>query len=251
MTEPEVTNPKRSLPLLERLSEESIARAVHASAGSILAQGLAARSIAAEVFDLYTSALSQVEARVPPSRPRACSAGCAYCCHLKVGVTAAEALRVGAALRASLDEASLRALTAKVFAVDARTHGLDTEGRVRAKIGCPLLGDGGRCIAYEARPLACAGANSYSQEQCRAGFESTSEDVGIDHYGLQPRSAAAARAGAAAAIMERGLDGRLLELVAALRVVLEDPKAADRWERGEPVFDSAVDHEYASWLRGS
>ncbi|NUP11134.1 MAG: YkgJ family cysteine cluster protein [Polyangiaceae bacterium] len=226
-----------------RLNEANIAHAVRDGVSDVLRTNPTTQSLGDDAFRFFEEALAQVEERIPPTRPRACETGCAYCCHLKVAVTPLEALRVVSALRKSLDGAALAALAAKIRDADARTHGLTTDARVLAKEPCPLLGEDKRCIAYEARPVACAGANSFDREQCRAGFESTRGDVDIEYYGLQPRTAAAARAGAAAALFERGLDGRILELVAALRVALDDPKAEERWRRGEPVFEPAVDRE--------
>ena len=63
-----------------------------------------------DAFALYEEALRQVEARIPPSK-LACRDGCAYCCHLKVIVTPAEALRLGRVLRAKLSADELAALS--------------------------------------------------------------------------------------------------------------------------------------------
>lgn len=231
----------RRLPVLGRLNEGAIAGAVHAALGG---EQSAPETVALQTFALYEQALAQVEAKIPPSRERACAVGCTYCCHLKIATVASEVLAIAAALRARLDAGQLARLRQHVADIDRRTHGMSVEARSVARIPCPLLDASGACLAYEQRPLACRGANSYSVEQCKAGFESTEEeDVPIEHYGLQRRTAAAVRAGAAAALYELGVDNRGLELVAALRIALEDPTAAARHRRGEPVFQAAVDPE--------
>ncbi len=234
---------RRSLPVLGRLNETAIAEAVRSEIAALFSERPSATDLGAAAFDLYEQALAQVEAKIPPSRPRACVEGCAFCCHLKVAVTPVEVLRVAAHLRRSLPPKDLARLSARVREVDAQTRGMSTAARVGAKVACPLLDAGGRCIAYEARPVSCAGANSFDAAQCKAGFESADGDVDIQYYGLQPRVASAVRAGAAAALSERALDGRLLELVAGLSLALADGEIERRWWRGEPVFDAAVDLE--------
>lgn len=233
---------KRSLPLLPVLNEETIAGAVFEALAKNLDEGAPAARSADDAFAYYEEALRQVEARIPPAE-RACRDGCAYCCHLKVIVTPAEALRLGRALRAKLGAEELATLLGAARATNETTRGLDASARAEARLPCPLLDETNRCVGYEGRPVACAGANSYDRELCRAAFES-SEDVAVPHYALGPRVAGAARAGASGALFRARLDGRILELVAALEIVLSDPEAEAKWARGEPVFDSAVDAEF-------
>lgn len=81
---------------------------------------------------------------VPVTR-NACAAGCAFCCHLPVLVTPAEA--------DLLAEAALRL------------------PGVRARIGspgrrCPFLGDDDRCLAYDVRPLRCRAHTSSDRSVC-------------------------------------------------------------------------------------
>ncbi len=45
--------------------------------------------------------------------------------------------------------------------------------------------------------------------------------------------------------MDAGRDGALLELVAALRIALDRPNAAARWDARLPVFSLARDTEAA------
>jgi Fe-S-cluster containining protein len=237
--------PKRALPVLQRLSEPTIASAVAEGVYGVLAEGEGPVETAAQVFAWFEQILQQVEAKIPPTRERACKEGCSYCCHLKVAITPLEALRLSSQLRATLDPAALAVLKQRVEQADERTHGQSTEARVDLKVPCPLLGEEGRCIAYEARPLSCAGANSYDMAQCRAAHEASgADDASIEHYGLQVRTAAAVRDGSAHAVSAAGADGRVLELIAALRIVLEDPDAKAKWLAHQPVFVSALDDEF-------
>ena len=55
--------------------------------------------------------------------------------------------------------------------------------------------------------------------------------------------ASAVLAGLGRAALDAGRDGTLLELVAALRIALDRPNAAERWRKGLHPFDPAVDAE--------
>ncbi len=229
---------------MPRLNDESIGAAVARFAFEALTEGEPIEGVAALTFQLYRDAVAQAEARIPPSGPRACRPGCAYCCHLKVAVSPAEAIRLAEALRASLDDAALDALRARVRATVERTRGLDASAHADLRLPCPVLDERGQCLGYAARPTSCAGATSYDAARCREAFQSvTNEDVPIPHYGPERRAAGAARAGLTAALFGKKLDGRVLELGSALAILLEDPEARGRWERGEPAFEEAIDRE--------
>lgn len=82
---------------------------------------------------------------VVPQAPNACAAGCAFCCHLPVLVTPAEA---------------------ELLAVVARGHP-EVEARL-AQPGsrCAFLGDDNRCVAYDVRPLRCRAHTSRDRTIC-------------------------------------------------------------------------------------
>lgn len=237
---------RRRLPVLPRLNDEVIGAAVARITFDALSSGETVDRVAELAFELYRDAVGQAEARIPPSSPRACASGCSYCCHLKVAVSPAEAIRLFEALRASLSAPALDALRARVDATVEKTKGLDSSAHADLRLPCPVLDERGRCLGYGARPMACAGANSYDATRCRAAFQSvTNEDLPIPHYAPERRAAGAARAGLTGALLARRLDGRVLELGAALAILLDDPGARLRWERGERAFEDAIDRELA------
>lgn len=242
---------RRSLPLASPVGPAQVATASHQAFAAAFANDKSREQVvsAAEDASAWLSELTeQVAERIPLQQPIACSSGCAYCCHLKVLVTAPEAIRVVAYLRATLDPASFETLRAKVRETDSRTHAMTTDERAVAKIPCPLLDDG-KCVAYEARPLACRSANSYDKDSCRRGFEHPELNVNIPSYQPETQIAGAIRSGISNGAGQNGLDGFLLELIAAVRVALDDPSVADTWGRGQPVFASAHDAEFAEHMR--
>lgn len=242
---------KRPLPIVGQLGDPSIIDAVRRGMQGMLREGIGANEMADQAFAWYEEVVALAKERTPPSRPTACTQGCTYCCHLKVTITPLEALRLGAYLRRKLSGAELGRLKKRVAEAVKQTRDATADQRAALRLPCVLLDGDGRCIAYEARPAGCAGANSYDAEQCRAGHFSD-EDLPIDHYGLQRTIASAVAAGVTNAIADSDRDPRILELFKALRVVLDDPDAKSKWQRGLPIFETAVDREFAKRVaRGS
>jgi Fe-S-cluster containining protein len=188
---------------------------------------------------------AMAQAPRPPS-PYACARGCAYCCHLKVIATPPEVIAITTRLRERLSREALAAVRARVVETDRKTHGLSSGERARSRLACPLLVDG-ECVAYDVRPASCRVANSFDPGACKRAFESD-EEISIPQD-AEPRSwADALRGAAASSAFEAKLDPRMLELVAALKIGLEQSDAPVAWARGNPVFAKAVDREFAANL---
>ncbi len=239
---------RRSLPIAGNVNPAS----VRESSAKLLARDLRrpvsraraadAASDAAAWSEELTTALLEL---VPPDRPIACKAGCAHCCHLKVVVTAPEAIQIADWLRARLDPGALDALRTRVVATDDRTHGMTVQQRLAAKIPCPLLASD-RCLVHEARPLSCRGANAYDAGVCRQSLEHPDRPIPLSFYRPQVAINESLRTGMAAAAAANGLDGALLELIAALRTLLARPKAGDEWGAGRrDALTAARDAEFA------
>ena len=164
----------------------------------------------------------------PPGPGIACRAGCAFCCHTLIVVTAPEAFRLARHVRG--DAAADRQ---RIAAAAAATRGVPADQRARDRRPCALLLDG-RCTAYDARPLLCRAGNSLDAAACEAGFG----DPGI----VIPASAIPLRLKDAhmlalvAALRAAALDARAYELNHALTVALPSADAEQRWLSGEDVF---------------
>ncbi len=128
-------------------------------------------------------------------------------------------------------------------ATDAATRGLSRAERTSRSIACPLLDRDGTCSAYVARPIVCGGWASLDLDACarRQGDPSAPvPPVFVAGY----EAANAVLAGLGKACFDAGLDGTPLELVAALRVALERPNAAERFLAKRPIFAPAHDAEW-------
>jgi Fe-S-cluster containining protein len=165
----------------------------------------------------------------------ACRKGCDHCCHGLVAVLAGEVFRLGRALR-RLPADGFAALRMRIAATDAVTRGRNVVERGRDRTPCPLLADGG-CSVYADRPLACRAMASLDADACRAVFGGRGGAIPIPD--ANKREIVAARDAAAAASSAAGIPMTQYELVAALRIALDDPEAEARWLKGEDVLAPA------------
>jgi Fe-S-cluster containining protein len=168
-----------------------------------------------------------------PRAPAACREGCAWCCYQRVGVAAAEVLRIAAYLRENLSTADLASLQERV------RRGAELRGAAGAtvRLPCALLVED-RCAAYPVRPLTCRGFNSSDARRCEQAL-ATGDAAAVPAYAPQQRLAAFVLDGLRAGLQESRLDGELLELTAALHLALSTPDALWRYLAGESVFAGA------------
>lgn len=237
----------RRLPLAGKLGPDAIVSAVERGAVEMARGGSTAVEIAGQCSAWLTEATKLAMEQFPPVRPIGCMSGCAYCCHLKVIATVPEVLCIVDHVQRTLSPEAVASFRTRVAEANASVGNATTDERARRQVPCPLL-DGSRCVAYDKRPLHCAGANSFDPASCEDAYRRPEEDVSIHHYPAQRLAAGSAGVGLSRALFAIGLDGRMVELVAALHLALTDPSAADRWNRGEPAFESAVDRELVAML---
>jgi len=213
--------------------------AAHAPAG--------AAALGRTVMDATSALIDGLLAKAG-DRPVACHGGCAHCCYQAVGVSVPEILALEAHIRATRTPEQLERLIDGVRAADDRTRGMTSAQRLSPELPCPFLDVAdGRCTVYEARPLACRGTNSLDAEACaellrepaaRAAF--VAGERTFPCY-LEPvRGFHALSAGLQLALDElHGLETKPLELTAAMRILLDDPRAADEWLAGRDPFQAA------------
>jgi Fe-S-cluster containining protein len=167
----------------------------------------------------------------------ACKEGCDWCCHLTVGTSVPEVVRLLQYLRQNLSPAELDALRARVLRLDEQRREMKAAGRGEPELPCALLIDH-RCSAYPVRPLLCSGFNSSDAAECER-FVRSSGQTPLPLYAPQLRLAAFVLNGMTTGLSDCGLMGERVELTAALRIALEVPHAVERFLAGEPVFADA------------
>jgi Fe-S-cluster containining protein len=186
-----------------------------------------------EAVGLAEGLLHSLRSLNPPEKPAACRSGCAHCCRFQVTVTPPEALALADHLRANTPALAVAELAQRCANLARAEHGLDAAGRVRLKRACVFLQDE-CCSVYEARPLACRGANATDDAQCARALEG--EDINLSIYVHQANvMKAAARGLNSAADPATGQ----LALTTAMAIALDDETTATRWLAGEPVFAEA------------
>ncbi len=181
--------------------------------------------------------------REPPERPIACKKGCSSCCAAKVLVAPPEIVRIAAHARRTLSPEAYEALAVRVAEAHARSKGLARVERVAARVRCPLLDEEGGCAFHEVRPIVCAGWNSTDVAGCVAHFDDRTAPRPPELHPQSNEVSLAVLGGLIGAGIDRHLDCRPLELHAALVIALADEHAGERWRKGEPVFEDAIDRE--------
>jgi Fe-S-cluster containining protein len=192
--------------------------------------------VAAQGAAVAEEAVRQATAIDPPPR-LACKEGCDWCCHLAVGTSVPEVVRIVAYLRQTLSPEELEATRQRVARADDDRRRLPPDRRAAARLPCPLLVEH-RCSAYPVRPLTCRGFNSTDASRCEL-FVKAPVRVEIPMYPPQQRIMTFVLDGTRAALQAAGLKDELLDLRPALRIALDTPDAVDRWLAGQPVFAPA------------
>jgi len=168
----------------------------------------------------------------------ACVTGCNYCCHQRVSVFPHEAIALWRHLRTAVAPPVAAVIERRLRETAAAVDGMTPQEHHVAVIGCAFLIDG-RCSAYEVRPSACAAYHSLSKARCEhaythagdAGTPGNSRPALLDYQVLGDALIEATRSGLASA----GRPGGKRELHQALRVLLDDPQAVERWCTGEDL----------------
>jgi Putative zinc- or iron-chelating domain len=197
-----------------------------------------AHAVAAAIFEAECSGyFHNVPGGLDLLKSLACKAGCAFCCELKVEITAFEAAAMWAGLRG--DEWA-RQRTA-LAAVGPRTLPLDTEGRRRARIPCALLVDG-QCSVYASRPYGCRGFFATDAADCERVLKTPAgQTLPAVRSPAVPRALASVfGAGVNAALADKGVQHDFLELNSALATLLGRPDAFGVWLSGGRVFTPAA-----------
>lgn len=170
----------------------------------------------------------------------ACKAGCGWCCHQQVGVSAPEAIRIAVHLR-GLPEAEGAALAKRVTDVAGRTKGMTTHQRATSKLACPFLGADGGCMIYAVRPLRCRSLHSIDAEFCVACYDDLdgmrrkleAGELKPVYLDTPERIYDSALAGVLKALSKGAPKAVVsLELAAAVAALLDQPKLAERWLAG-------------------
>jgi Fe-S-cluster containining protein len=168
----------------------------------------------------------------------ACAAGCAFCCHLRVGAYTHEAIALLDYLHTTPSRNEAAAVVERILENARRIDEMTVAEHYAARIPCAFLVDG-RCAAYGVRPSACARYHSMSRARCERSFDNP-RDMGTPRNSrpalreLQTFGAAVGDA-TEAALREARLSATTAELHQLLRAMIEEPSVVERWFAGEDI----------------
>jgi Fe-S-cluster containining protein len=154
----------------------------------------------------------------------ACASGCTFCCHLRVGVYAHEALALLSHLRTSAAREQAAAIEKQIVSNARAIDRMTAAEHNAARLPCAFLVDG-RCSAYDVRPSACARYHSLSRARCEYSYDHP-QDIGTPRNS-RPALAQLQALGSAvdsateASLDELGLPTTKTELHQALRTLIE------------------------------
>jgi Fe-S-cluster containining protein len=177
----------------------------------------------------------------------ACTAGCAWCCHQQVALEPVEAIAIARHVDTKFTPEERTAVRQRIDALAGRTKGMNNLAWARLKTPCAFLVEG-QCSIYEVRPLRCRAVFSRDADHCRwamenpdAYFDHRAHRLGSGPYPLEPRHIIdAALTGFAVAERDFGLSWKTLTLMAAIKILLDQPDAAERYLAGEAVLAPAL-----------
>src|SRR5262245_53905050 len=179
----------------------------------------------------------QQAVEIDPPPPSACQEGCDWCCHLTVGASVPEVIRLVEYLVQNCSSQELAALRERVRRLDDHRRELRAAGRSEAGVPCALLANH-RCTAYPVRPLMCGGFNSSDDDACERFVQSCGQTP-VPLYSPQLRLAAFILDGTLAGLSDCGLTAERMELTAALRIALDQPEAIEEFLAGQSPFAAA------------
>lgn len=169
----------------------------------------------------------------------ACRAGCAWCCHLRIGVSIPEVLVIFETLKARATPEAFEFFRKRVLETSARGNVLDEDFWLAGNCPCPFLDTkGGQCLIYDIRPFSCRAFHSTDEAVCRAGFEEKKQ-VDVPCFPLYRSMVDGYAAVLIRTLAQKGLPSFQVGFVMALAVLFREEGAVEAWLRGEDLFASA------------
>ncbi|WP_432263019.1 YkgJ family cysteine cluster protein [Cupriavidus sp. TMH.W2] len=168
-----------------------------------------------------------------------CKAGCDYCCHYHVQVSAAEAFALAEHI-AGLPAAEQTAIRDRLAASVERIGPLSHAQYHATNIPCAFLQDG-RCSVYAARPTACRGYHAVAVQACAAAF---ARPEAPPMRRLDPVRDAVQKGYWSTMLLgheHAGRDTMVYELQAAVLAALTNRAAFRRWKEGKVAFPEVRD----------
>ncbi len=195
-----------------------------------------AKQLAADICEGATYAIAQSPSAAPQRESK-----CPSCRQHMIGVTPPEALAIADTIRGTKPRRQANRIHDWAMQ-NAKTIGdLDREQYEQARVVCPLLASDGSCAVFDVRPVHCRGWCFF---RGGAGDRDLAADGDAGQLDAQARTIGrGVEEGLSRGVESAGLDGKVYELNGALVAALDTPGAAERWARGESVFENCKPYE--------
>lgn len=170
------------------------------------------------------------------SSKAACSAGCWYCCHLKVDARAEEVFQIAEHVQTRFSAQRQQQVRDKVTENARQLSAMTREQQFSANLPCAFLQDG-QCSIYEVRPIRCRTFHATDVASCKQAWEEPS-NLQIQSA-LVPELLYTGEAhikGSRQAFADAGYDSTVYELNAAMAMALSDSTPKRRFEKHKRAF---------------
>ncbi len=205
-------------------------------------QGIGLASLSA-AMDQYINAVFDLP------QGAACKEGCAYCCHLKVGVSIPEVLVIFNVLVSQTTPEGFEFLKHQIQTIVQKGNTLEDEFWLETRTPCPFLEMEGssRCLIYSLRPFSCRAYNSTDLGACQTSFEKGIATL-IPCFSLYRASTDLYASVFTRVLAEKDFFAYQVGFVKALDILMADQRASDRWLNREDVFARAKLIKKKEWL---
>lgn len=201
-----------------------------------LLSGRSADSCSDLIQSIHAGAQQAMDAG-PNEGKHACHKGCPGCCHSMISLTAPEACVISDWVRDRMSPQEAAAIRQNAAENAAKAKDKGSTEYAESMLWCPFLDSHLSCSIHSVRPLSCRAWNSLSLEACHDCYFSNHADKTLPLDGHTYEIGQGVRSGLSDGIKAMGLDGNHYELNSAMVTALDTPDAAERWARGEPVFE--------------
>ncbi len=173
-------------------------------------------------------------------REAACKTGCAWCCHLRVGVSIFEALVIFHEIRTQATQEGLAFLKQRILKTSDRGDTLDENFWRKSRCPCPFLNVDGtyHCLIYGLRPFSCRAFHSLDETVCRRGYD-LGVQIQVPCFPLYRASVDLYSSVMIQVAAQKGLASFQVGFIRALEILFTDDTASERWLQGENIFLSA------------
>jgi Fe-S-cluster containining protein len=161
----------------------------------------------------------------------ACAAGCAYCCNIKVEVSAQEVFVIKDYVLNNFAREKIQRVIAKALVNSEESKSITKEEQLAINQECAFLEEG-KCSVYEVRPGKCRSYNSHDVSNCKDSYDNPS-DLTSPHTYVEDSKAIGDVMGFAfsLAFIEEGYDGHAYDLSAAFVESMRAPDSLTKWKK--------------------